>query len=108
KGNDPDELYLNAAISLCGLDPSFSTPIHYPIRNASRLQKAWNIETIRNQSELNDKYFILSYAGDGKNISPFGKKVYNNTMKQVLEANKLPHVRKIELLLKKKFILTNG
>lgn len=104
KGEDPDELYLNAAIAKTGIDPSISTPVHYPIRNSERLAKAWSIEKINNKNQLHDKYYILSYAGDGRNINRFGKEFYNMVMRDVMRANNMMHIRKIELLLKRKFI----
>ena len=103
KGEDPDELYLNAAIAKLKIDPSFKTPIHYPIKNSQKIIDLWNIENITNREDLKH-YYALSYAGDGRNINRFGKNIYNSTMTRVLRKQGLNHVRKIELLLKRKFI----
>lgn len=102
-GSDPDELYLNVAIADLGIDPTFPTPVHYPVKHSEKLTELWNLEKINDTEDLK-KYFILSFAGDGRNISRFGKEIYNKTMANLLKKHGLPHVFKIELLLKRKFI----
>lgn len=103
KGQDPDELYINASIGSLGIDPSFPTPVYYPIKNSEAIKHLWNIEDIKSKDDLK-KYFIFSYAGDGRSVSRFGKTIYNSTMTNVLREQGINHVYKIELLLKSKFI----
>jgi hypothetical protein len=96
--NQPDELYLNVSLALNNYNLTKETPVHYPLKGTG----AKHLIQLKEENKS-----ILSFAGDGMNILPRGKEIYDRLMKQYCKNNGIAHIYKCNMLTNEKFIKKN-
>jgi len=96
--NQPDELYFNVSLAIHDYKLTKETPVHYPLKGSGAKQ----LKQLKEEGKC-----ILSFAGDGMNILPRGKELYDRLMMQYCKNNGVAHIYKCNMLTNEKFIKRN-
>lgn len=96
--NQPDELYLNIALAKQGYKLDKFTPVQYPLKGSGAKQ----LKQLKQEGKS-----LLSFAGDGMNILPRGKEIYDRLMFSYCKQEGIAHIYKCNSLTNEKFIKRN-